>query len=157
MIEFWLFVSLLVLVVLLWRPIRDRVLPALDARAERIRADLEEAQRLHEEAKALLARYQRQLHEGERLAAEILRRAEAEQQRLEEAARAEFEELVVRRTRQAEERIRQEEARAIARVRVAAAELAMAATRQILAERIGPQEGRTILDRALEEVRQKLH
>lgn len=157
MIELWLLVALVILAAAVWRPVRDRVLPALDARAERIRADLEEAQRLHEQAKALLARYQRQLHEGEKLAADIMRRAEAEQRRLEERSRAEFAALVARRRQQAEERIQQEEARALARVRAAAAELAIGATRQILAERIGPEEGRAILGRALEEVRRRLH
>jgi F-type H+-transporting ATPase subunit b len=157
MIEFWLLVALIILTASIWRPVRDRVLPALDARAAKIRADLEEAQRLHEEAKALLAKYQRQLHEGERLAAEIVRRAESEQRRLEARMKAEFEALVARRTRQAEERIEQEEARALQRVRATMAELTVGATRRVLAERLGPAEGRAILARALEDVRQKLH
>lgn len=157
MTELWLVVSFLVVVVLLWRPVQTRVLPALDARAERIRADLEEAQRLHEEAKALLAKYRRQLHDGEKRAAEILRHAEVEQRRLEERMKAEFEALVARRTQQAEERIQQEEARALAKVREATAELAVAGTRRVLEERIGPEEGKAILARALEDVRRKLH
>lgn len=157
MIEFWLLVALVILGAAVWRPVRDRVLPALDARAAKIRADLEEAQRLHEEAKALLAKYQRQLHEGERLAADIVRRAEGEQRRLEERMKADFEALVARRTRQAEERIQQEEARALARVRATTAELAVGATRRVLAERVGPEEGRAILARALEDVQKKLH
>lgn len=157
MIEFWLLVALVILVVMLWRQIQTKVLPALDARAAKIRADLDEAQRLHEEAKALLAKYQRQLHEGEKLAAEIVRRAEVEQQRLEARMKADYEALVARRSQQAEERIQQEETRALARVRAAAAELAVAATRRVLTERIGAEEGKAILARSLEEVRIKLH
>ena len=58
------------------RPRRPCSAPSTAA-AEKIRSELDEAQRLHEEAKALLAKYQRQLHEGEALAAEIVAQAEA--------------------------------------------------------------------------------
>ena len=58
---FWLAAAFIILLALIWRPFRRGVLGALDARSERIRKELDEAQRLHEEAKTLLARYQRQL------------------------------------------------------------------------------------------------
>ncbi|MCL6609820.1 MAG: threonine--tRNA ligase, partial [Geminicoccaceae bacterium] len=79
----WLTVALVILIVLVRKPFQEHVLGALDARAERIRRELDEAQRLHEEAKALLAKYQRQLYEGESLAQEILERVDVEQRRLE--------------------------------------------------------------------------
>ena len=157
MAEFWLLVAFLIVVVLLWKPVRTRVLPALDERAARIRAELDEAQRLQEEAKSLLAKYQRQLHDGESLAREIMERAETEQQRLEARMKAEFEAMVARRTQQAEERIAQEEARAVAEVRGRAAELALRATEQVLRERIGEKEGKALLETALAEVDRKLH
>ncbi len=157
MAEFWLLVAFLIVVAILWKPVRRHVLPALDARAARIRAELDEAQRLQEEAKSLLAKYQRQLHDGETLAREILQRAETEQRRLEERLKAEFETMVARRTQQAEERIAQEEAKAVAEVRVRAAELALRATERVLRERIGEKEGRSLLETALAEVDRKLH
>ncbi|HFD16447.1 MAG TPA: F0F1 ATP synthase subunit B [Rhodospirillales bacterium] len=157
MAEFWLLVAFLIVVVLLWKPVRTRVLPALDERAARIRAELDEAQRLQEEAKSLLAKYQRQLHDGESLAREIMERAETEQRRLEARMKAEFEAMVARRTQQAEERIAQEEARAVAEVRGRAAELALRATEQVLRERIGEKEGKALLETALAEVDRKLH
>ncbi len=157
MIEFWLVVAFAIVVVLLWKPVRRQLLPALDQRAAKIRADLDEAQRLQEEAKSLLAKYQRQLHDGESLAREIMQRAETEQQRLEARMKAEFEATVARRTQQAEERIAQEEARALAEVRDRAAELALRATERVLRERIGEKEGRALLEQALAEVDRKLH
>ena len=72
MIEFLLLICLIILVVLIWKPAKKAVLGALDGRAEKIRSDLDEAQRLHDEAKALLAKYQRAAREGEALAAEIV-------------------------------------------------------------------------------------
>ncbi len=155
--ELWLLIALLIFLAAIWKPLRTRALPALDARAAKIRAELEEAERLHEEAKLLLARQQQQLEEGERLAREIVERAEAERRRLEQQTRAQLEALVARRSQQAEERIAQEEARAVAELRQRAAELAAAATGQVLRSRIDTAKGKRILEQAVEEVVQKLH
>jgi F-type H+-transporting ATPase subunit b len=156
MLELMLLVSLVILVVLVWKPVRKNVLGALDARAEKIRTDLDEAQRLHEEAKALLARYQRQLHEGEKLAADILAQAEAQRRRFEEKMRADYELAVKRRTDLATERIAQEEARAVQEVRGRAADLAIRATRRLLVEKVGAGEAQRLVQGAIEEVKRKL-
>ena len=126
---------------LVWKPAKKAVLGALDGRAEKIRNDLDEAQRLHEEAKALLAKYQRQLHEGEALAAEIVAQGEAQRQRFEEKMRADFDLAVKRRTDLAMERIAQEEARALQEVRSRAADLAIRATRRLLDDKVGRRRG----------------
>lgn len=156
MIEFWLLVALVLLIVLVWKPIRQHVLGGLDARGEKIRAELDQAKRLHEEAKELLAKHQRQLHEGESLAADIRSHAESETKRIEEQLRDEFEQLVRRRTQQAEERIAQEEARAVADVRGRAAELAVATTRRLLTEKLGGEAAQRVMQTSIREVTQKL-
>jgi F-type H+-transporting ATPase subunit b len=154
--ELVLLVALLLLIAGLWRPVKKALLGALDARGESIRRDLDEAQRLHEEAKGLLARYQRQLHEGETLAAEILEHAEAERNRLEARMRQEFEMAVERRTQQATDRIAQEEARALQEVRARAADLTVRTTRRLLTEQLGPEQAQQLIGGAIEEVGRKL-
>jgi F-type H+-transporting ATPase subunit b len=156
MVELILLVALIILVAVLWKPARKALLGALDGRAEKIRMDLDEAQRLHEEAKALLARYERQLHEGERLAAEIAEQAETERRRMEGRMRAELEATIRSRTQQATDRIAQEEARALQEVRARAADLAVRTTRRLLSERLGPAEAQRLLGSAIEEVGRKL-
>lgn len=156
MLELMLLVSMIILVVLVWGPVKRNVLGALDARAEKIRQELEEAQRLHEEAKALLAQYQRQLHEGEKLAADIVAQAETQRQRLEEKMRADYDHAVKRRTELAMERIAQEEARAVQEVRTRAADLAIRTTRRLLTERVGQNEAQALVQGAIEEVKRKL-
>ncbi|MCS6779421.1 MAG: F0F1 ATP synthase subunit B [Geminicoccaceae bacterium] len=153
---FWLAVALVILLLLLRKPFKEQVLGALDARAERIRRELDEAQRLHEEAKALLARYQRQLHEGETLAREILERVDVEQRRLEARMREEVKAMTDRRTQQALERIAQEEARAVQEVRARAAELAVRATRELLAERLQGELVQELMRKSVAEVQAKL-
>lgn len=155
--ELVLLVALVILVAALWRPASRFVTGALDARAERIRRELDDAQRLHEEAKAMLAKYQRQLHEGQKLAAEILERANAERTRIETRMKQEFEATVRRRTQQAMDRIAQEEQRALAEVRARAADLTIRTTRQIVADRLDADSARKLLDGAIAEVGAKLN
>ena len=156
MLELMLLICLVILVVLVWKPLRNNVLGALDARAEKIRTDLDEAQRLHEEAKAMLAKYQRQLHEGEKLAGDILGQAETQRRRFEEKMRADYDLAVKRRTDLAMERIAQEEARAVQEVRGRAADLAIRATRRLLVEKVGAGEAQRLVQGAIGEVKRKL-
>jgi F-type H+-transporting ATPase subunit b len=156
MINLILLLALVILIVAVWKPVTKNIFGALDARSERIRAELDEAQRLHEEAKALLAKYQSQLQEGEQLAGEIEAQAETERVRLEERMRTDYEAAVKRRTEQAMDRIQQEEQRAVAEVRARAADLAVRIARRLLTERIGDQEAHQMLQNAVQDVSRRL-
>lgn len=156
MIELFLLISLVLLAIVLRKPFKEKVLGALDSRAEKIRQELDEAQRLHEEAKAMLAKYQRQLHEGEKLAEEIVARAETERQRMEKRMRDDLHTLTERRTQQAVDRIAQEETRALAEVRARAADLAVRATREVMTERLSGEQAGKLMQGAIEEVTRKL-
>jgi len=156
MINLILLLALVILSVAVWKPVTKNIFGALDARSERIRAELDEAQRLHEEAKALLAKYQSQLQEGEQLAGEIEAMAETERVRLEERMRTDYEAAVKRRTEQAMDRIQQEEQRAVAEVRARAADLAVRTARRLLTERIGDQEAHQMLQNAVQDVSRRL-
>jgi len=154
--EIWLLVSLVILFALVWKPFKLHVLGGLDKRGQAIRNELDEAKRLHEEAKELLAKHRRQLHEGESLAADIEARAKAETERLQTRLRADFDQLVERRTQQAEERIAQEEARALADVRARAADLTVATTRRLLTEKLGGDAAQKVMQASIGEVTKKL-
>lgn len=156
MLELVLLVCLILLVVVIWKPLKSTVVGTLDGRAEKIRHDLDEAQRLHEEAKAMLAKYERQLHEGEKLAADITAQAEAQRQRFEERMRTDYETALKRRTELAMERIQQEESQAVQEVRARAADLAIRTTRRILTEKVGQSEAQAMVKSAIEEVGRKL-
>ena len=156
MVELLLLVCLILFFVLVWKPAKKAVLAVLDGRAEKIRNDLDEAQRLHDEAKALLAKYQADLHQGEALAADIVAQAGIQRQRFEEKMRADFDLAVKRRTELAMERIAQEEARALQEVRSRAADLAIRTTRRLLSERVGDGEAQALIRGAIEDVKHKL-
>ena len=156
MLELWLLISLIILIVLVWKPFQRHVLGGLDKRALDIKHELDAAKRLHEEAKELLARHRRQLHEGETLASDIEARAKAETERLQTRLKADFDQLVERRTQQAEDRIAQEEARALADLRARAADLTVATTRKLLTEKLGGDAAQRVMQASIAEVTKKL-
>src|SRR5207248_9931274 len=87
-----------------------------------------------EEAQALLEPHRGRQQEAEREAADILAGARAEADRLAVEAAAKMEEVLARRTKMAEAKIGQAETQALADVRAAAAEAAVAAAEVTLKE-----------------------
>jgi F-type H+-transporting ATPase subunit b len=148
--------ALVIFLALVWRPAARFVTGALDGRAARIKAELEQAQRLREEAQTMLAKYQRELHEGEARAQAILRHAEEEADRQERLLRDKLEAAMQRRTKQAMDRIATAEARALQDIRAQAAILSVRATETLLRERLQGEQASRMLERSLDEVRQKL-
>ena len=156
MVEFWLLLALIVLLVALRNPLKAALLGGLDNRAERIRDELDEAAKLHNEAKELLAKHQQKLAEGEKQADDIQAQAKTEAERLEARLRSEFEALTERRKEQANERIAQEEARAVREVRERAADLAARTTRKLITDRLGSGAADDAMRQAISEVERKL-
>ena len=132
--EFWVAVAFVIFLIVLgyYFQAHRKLVNGIDDRRDRIRAELDEARRLKEEAQTLLAGYQRKQHEVEQEAQAILAGAKAEAERLAGEATARMEEVIARHTRMAEEKIAQAEAHALADVRSAAAEAAVAAAESIL-------------------------
>jgi len=130
---------------------------SLDERAGRIKAELDEARKLKDEAAQLLADYQRKRSEAENEAQEIIAGAKAEAERLAIEAKVKIEEFVSRRTKMAEVKIAQAETQAAADVRSAAAEAAVAAAAKVLAQEAkGPLAGELIA-KGIDDVRKKLN
>ncbi|WGF87778.1 F0F1 ATP synthase subunit B family protein [Marinivivus vitaminiproducens] len=154
--EVWLIIALALLVIVVWWKAKDTVLGGLDARAERIRNELQEAERLREEAQAMLAQYQKQLHEGEARAQAITRQAEQDLERQTERRNEELEAALKRRTDQAMQRIAQAEASTVRELRGRAAELAMGATRRLVTQQMQGEQAKAQLERSIGDVRQRL-
>jgi len=149
-------IALVILIAAIYRPLTRAVFGTLDSRAERIKHELEEAQRLREEAQSMLANYQRKLHEGEAQAKAIVDHAHEEAQRLERMSREQLEQRLQRRTQQAMDRIAAAESRALQDVRAQAAQLSVQATRELLRAHLDGDRAKAVMDDALDEVRRKL-
>ena len=130
---------------------------SLDERGARIKAELDEARKLKDEAAALLAEYRRKREQAEGEAQEIIAGAKAEADRLAIEAKAKIEDFVARRTQMAETKIAQAEAQALADVRGAAAEAAVAAAEKILAEEAKGKLAAELIAKGIDDVRRKLN
>jgi F-type H+-transporting ATPase subunit b len=156
-LNFWVLISFVIFVALAWRPLYRIVVTALDQRAEDIRRDIDEAVRLREEAQALLASYKRQQRDAAQETAEILASARTEADRLKEQASADLDSLLKRREQQALDRIAQAESQAMTEVRGLAVDLAIAATRKLLAERASGEKAASLVDDSIRQIDAKLH
>jgi len=145
---FWATVALAIFVAgLVWLKLPGKIGAMLDDRAERIRKELDEARRLREEAQVLLAEYQRKRREAEGEAEQILAIAKAEADRMTTEANEALAEMITRRTAAAEAKIAQAEGHAVAEVRARAADVAIAAARLILSDKVkGDVAGRLVDD-----------
>ena len=156
--EFWVAMGFVVFVgVLIYVGAPRTIGKALDDRSARIKAELDEARKLRDDAAALLAEYQQKRQQAEGEAQEIVAGAKAEADRLAIEAKARIEEFVARRTRMAETKIAQAEAQAAADVRAAAADAAVAAAEKILRQEAKGELAGRLVARGIDDVGKKLN
>lgn len=132
----WVGLAFVVFIVILWRLGAFRMLVnALDARADKVRADLAEAAALRAEAEAMKAKAAADAAQAEIDARAMLDNAQVEARRILEQADRDAELAIARRSRLAEDRIRAEARAAEAELRARAADITVAAAETILSAR----------------------
>ena len=155
--EFWVGVALVIFVgLMVWLKTPAMAMKALDARAEKIRGELAEAERLRKDAEALLASIRTRRDEVEKQAAEMLANAEVEARRMEAEGRVRLEEQIKRRAELAEAKIAQAEAQAAADVKAAAADLAADIAEAVLTRRVQAMTSDSMVDQAVADLSTKL-
>lgn len=155
--EFWVLLAVAIFLVVVWKPLRRAVLGALDARAERIRQELEAAQNLREEAQRALAAYQRQQQQGATEAQAVIAHAKEEAERIAAQSLRDLEETLRRRQQLAEQRIAQEQAKALAEIRAFAVDVAISAARRVIATSLDERRGAALIDEAIAALPRQLH
>ena len=155
--EFWVAVGTAIfLAILIWKRVPQITANSLDSRAASIAREIEEAQRLRSEAEALLAQYRQKQAAAETEAQNILAEARGEAERFGQEARAAAAAQIARRAKQAEEKIAQAEAHALADIRAAAADAAIAAAEKLITERMDQAATARLVRRSLEEIPERL-
>ena len=156
--EFWVAVAFVIFVgIVVYAGVPAMMVRALDGRADRAKTELDEARRLRQEAESLLEEYQRKQQNAEAEAQQIIRDAQREGERMRAEAAAKIDDFVARRTRMAETKIGQAEAQALADVRAAAADAAVAAAEKILAQSVKGKVGDDLIAQGLADVKAKLN
>jgi len=156
--ETWVAIAFIILMGLFgYLGVHRTVLKALDNRSARIKGELDDARRLKEEAAKVLEEYKARRASAEREAEDIITTARTEAERIATEAKAKMEDFVARRTRTAENKIALAEAQALADVRAAAAEAAVAAAANIMSQSVKGQVADELLAKGIAEVKQKLN
>ncbi len=156
--SFWVTVATVIFVmVLFYAGAFSMIAEALDARRERIVSELDQARRLKVEAEQLVAVYQQKQRDAEKEAEALIAAAREEALRYAADQKTKMDEFVARRTRMAEMKIAQAEAQALADVRAAAADAAIAAAADILAQTARGDVAAALIERGIGEVKARLN
>lgn len=152
LVAFLIFVGVLV-----YAKVPARLAGMLDARATGIRADLAEARALRDEAKELLASYERKSREVQEQSARIVATAKDEALAAAAQAKADLKITIARRLASATDRIASAEAAAVREVREKAVAVAIAVARDVLARQMTKEAASASVDDAIAQVKAKLH
>ncbi len=136
---------------LAWRGVPKLLGSLLDKRAEGIRAELDEAKRLRDEAQEIFASYERRLQEVEAEAADIVKHAEANAKAAAEEAKADLEKQMERRLAQGQDQIASAEAAVERQIRANAADIATRAAKLVMAEKLAGKSAGALIDEAIAE------
>jgi len=156
--ELWVLVSfVLFLALLVYYKIPNKVAKALDDRAGKIHAELEEARRLREEAQTILADYQRKQRDAEKEAEDIIAMARREARFYAEESHKALNEFLQRRVKLAEEKIARAEQQAVQDIRSRSVDVAVAAAEMLIARELKGKSAEGLVDKSIRDVAAKLN
>ena len=148
----WVVVAFFLFFILFGKKIWGAIAGMLDARAVSVKAELEEASRLRREAESMLRDAEKQRADALTEAKALIAGAHAEASRVTAAAAAEAEASAKRREQMAIDRIGAAEKAAIDDVRLAAADIATTASRQVMAEGLTADADALLIDQAISQL-----
>lgn len=155
--RFWVAVAFVCFVTLSYKKTSAMLLGALDGRSAKIKAELDEAQRLREEAEKLLADYKQKQAEYLKEAEALLANAVQDAKSLREFSEKELQATLTARMKSAVDRIAQEESNAIAEVREHVIDIALAAARVLIVEHVSNLPQDELVALALTDIERKIH
>lgn len=155
--KFWVAISFLLMVALGYKKIITLIARALDDRSAKIKAELEHARSLREQAEAVLADYKKKQAEYLKEAEAMLAKAHDGAAALSRQAEKDLKEALDARMKQALEKISREEAQAIQEVRNHVVDIALASARTMIATHIGKLTHEDLIKLALADIERKIH
>lgn len=129
----------------------------LDDRAERIKNELDEAQKLREDAQAMFADYQRRQRDALATAEEIVAKAKEDAEIIRKESEAELQATLTRRQELAEAKIKQAEEKALAEVQNIAVDVAITAAEKLMTDNIKAKEAGALIDQSIKDLGSQLN
>jgi F-type H+-transporting ATPase subunit b len=153
----WLVFSFVAFIVLAFVYGRKSVLSILDTKIEKIRNDISTAEKLQTEAEALLNQYKSNLQNASVEADRIIAKAKIQAEDIRKQSELDLAETMARRETMLKTRIDQMERAAIDDIRRYAAELAVSATTEIIAQKLSEQKASSLMDDSINNIGNKLN
>lgn len=153
----WLLLSFLIFAFLVFKFGKGALLAMLDQRIEAIREEINTAENLRVEAQEMLAQYQRKHKDAVKDAEGILAKAKKQAAEIQKKAEADLDETIARREKQLAERLERMKQNAQAEILEYASNLAIAATGEIIAEKLDKKANEKLVADAIKNVGSNLH
>ena len=148
----WVALGFVLFVLLVWKKAGAALADSLDTRSAKIKSELDEARKLHEEAKTELDALRGLKREAEKEAKTIVANAKTAANRISEIAAQKAEETVVRREAQAATKIQALEAALLSELRAKAASLAVGAARELIAEKMDEDASLKLIEDSVKQI-----
>lgn len=152
---FWSVVSFGILLFLLYRYAFPVIFQLLEEREKKIRETIEQAERIREEAHALLAQYEGKLKEAQKEVREILEGARAEAQQKMEANRDKMERETQRMLEESRADIERERQKALREIQQATVDLTLTVAEQVLERNLNDSDHRRFVTEVIQEIAQE--
>ena len=153
----WYAVSFLAFAALVWKYGWPVLIAALDKRILEIREELKTAENMRIEAQEMLAQYQRKHKDAVNEAEQILETAKKQAKELQKKAESDLDETITRREKQLQERLERMKNSAKEEIREYAANLAIAATQEIISDKLDKKANEKLVDQAIGSVGKNIH
>jgi len=155
---FWVAMAIITFfLVMIWKKIPAMIGKMLDGKVSAIAAQLDNAQTLREEASALLAKYQRDQRDAEKVAADMISRAEEEARLLAAEAEVHVKDMTSRRIKLAEQKISQAENNALKEIQQLAVQIAMSSARDLIKENMKKADHDALITSSIDQLGNQLH
>jgi F-type H+-transporting ATPase subunit b len=153
----WISLSFIIFVVLAVKYLVPVIGKGLDARADKIREQLEQASRLRADAQALLVTYQEQQQAMLTEAAAIIEAAKADAAALRARAAEDLTQALERRTKQAHDKIARAEIEAVTQIRTQIIEQATASAREMIRHHLEANHEDPAIANAIASIGRQIH
>ncbi len=153
----WVYLGFFIFVAAVGPKIWKALAAMLDQRALKIKSDLDEAQKLRDEAQALLGEYQRKQIDAIAEAQGIIAGARQMAERQVKEAALKLDQMLARREKMAIEKIAQAEAEALSEVRREAIDVATLAAQRLIGQQMTDERASRLIDQAITEVGRQAH
>lgn len=153
----WVLISFVLFAAIAFKLGRKSVTGKLDGKIQEIKDEIENAERLRVEAQELLAQYQRKQRDAEKEADGIVKTAKTQAKSIKKSMKADLDALMERREAQLSDRMKRLEENAIAKIKDEAADVAMAATTEMIMQALDDKTQKALADQSIQTISKQLN